>query len=106
MFLSSVTAFGGRSKHREHVSEVTEGEGFVCGSNTHFIRASYRKLKHDRSNTGLNAFSSFLIFSFRHIRLVSVLSRLCNGKLLQKRSSFGWGQRVIADVTLKVTSGK
>lgn len=74
-----------------------------------WVKHSFHKSlpwKHDRSNTGLNAFSSFPIFPFQHIRLVSALSRLCNGKLLQKHFSVSRGQEVITDVTLKVTSGK
>lgn len=52
-------------------------------------------------------FPVFLFSHFQHIRLVSVLSRLPrNGKLLEKHFSVGPGQEVIADVTLKVTSGK
>lgn len=41
-----------------------DDKGFDYGSNTYFINASCKKLKHDRSNTGLNAFSSFPIFPF------------------------------------------
>lgn len=67
--LSSVIAFGGRSWK----TQERDDKGFVYGSNTHFIKAFCRKLKHDRSNTGLNAFSSFPIFPFQHIHLVSVL---------------------------------
>lgn len=87
--LSSVIAFGGRSWW----TQEGDDKGFVYGSNTHFIKASRTKLKHDRSNTGLNAFSSFPIFPFQHIHLVSVLSRLCNGKLLQKHFSVSRGSR-------------
>lgn len=65
------------------------------------------KLKHGRSNTGLSASSSFPFPPSPHIRLVSApacLSR--NGNLLEERLSVSWGQEVITDVTLKVTSGK
>lgn len=41
-----------------------DDKGFVYGSNTYFINASCKKLKHGRSNTGLNAFPSFPIFPF------------------------------------------
>lgn len=60
-----------------------------------WVKYSFHKspVKHDRSNTGLNAFSSFPIFPFQHIRLVSALSRLCNGKLLQKHFSVSKGSR-------------
>lgn len=100
---SAVIFFGGQLVHRK---QAGDDKGFVHGSNSHFIKGSCRKLKHDRSNTGLNAFSSFPIFPFQHICLVSALSRLCNGKLLQKHFSVSAGQGVITDVTLKVTSGK
>lgn len=100
---SAVIFFGGQLVHRK---QAGDDKGFVHGSNSHFIKGSCRKLKHDRSNTGLNAFSSFPIFPFQHICLVSALSRLCNGKLLQKHFSVSTGQGVITDVTLKVTSGK
>lgn len=76
--LSSVIAVAWRSWKTSERND----KGFVNGSNTHFIKACRRKPKHDRSNTGLNAFSSFPIFSF-HISvwcprsLASVMENYC-----------------------------
>lgn len=76
-------------------------KGLISGSNC------CKKLKHERSNTGLSASSSFPFSPFPHIRLVSALAcRPRNGNLLEERLSVSRGQEVITDVTLKVTSGK
>lgn len=73
---SSVIAFGGQSGHWYH--KQGDDRSFVHGSNVHFINAFSRKLKHGRSNTGVNAFSSFPIFSFSHIRRCSLASVMEN----------------------------